>query len=226
MADIAIADYDTLIAEVKTWCARSDSTFSSRFPLFISLTENRIYNGHGQPGEDLYSAPLRTSIMEKSSTITMSTASGTQDSQGDLPSDFLEARSIFRTGDPTGLVYMPPAQWDIQNASAIGGSYPYYYTTKGSKLYVTPGIDGDLTLAYFCRFDPISLSNKNGALLAEHGALYFGACMLYAFSFMRDVQNAAMWLSEYRATIDGLNRTAHAKRRGAQAVRMYARPIG
>ena len=226
MSDIAIADYDTLVAAVKTWAVRSDSTFSAQFPLFVTLAENRIYNGHGQPGDDLYSAPLRTKVMEKSAAVTMSTASGTQDSQGDLPSDFLEARGIFRPTDPVGLVYMPPQQWDIQNASAIGGSPPYYYTTKASTLYVTPGLDGDLTLTYFARFAPVSASNETGALIAEHGAVYFAACMLYAFSFMRDTQNAAMWLNEYRATVDGLNRTAHAQRRGAQATRMYARAIG
>jgi len=226
MSDIAIADYDTLVAEVKTWCARSDSTFSNRFPTFVSLAENRIYNGHGQPGDDLYSAPLRTKLMETSATVTMSTASGTQDSQGSLPSNFLEHRNIYRDGDQTGLVYMPPQKWDVMNAQATAGTYPYYYTVKGSTLYVTPGIDGNLTLEYFCRFDPISTSNKTGAMLVEHGAVYFAATMLYAFSFMRDVPNAGMWLNEYRATIDGLNRTAHAVRRGAQATRMSAKAIG
>jgi len=220
MADVAIADYTTLVSEVKVWAARSDNTFSNRFPVFVTMAENRIYNGHGQPGDDLYSAPLRTSVMESTSTVTMT------DGAGSLPSDFLEARSVFRDGDPVGMLYAAPNKWDVMDASAIVGTNPYYYTIKGSSLYVTPAYTGDVTLSYFRRFDPVTASNIDGPLIQEHGAVYFAATMLYAFGFMRDQQNAALWLNEYRSLVDGLNRTAHAKRRGAQAMRMIARAIG
>jgi hypothetical protein len=221
MSDAAIADYTTLVSEVKVWCARTtDSTFSNRFPVFVTMAENRIYNGHGQPGDDLYSAPLRTSVMETTATVTLT------DGEGTLPADFLEARSIFRDGDPIGMLYAPPDKWDVMNVSAISGSPPYYYTTKGDTLLVTPAYTGDVTLSYFKRFDAVSASNPSGALIAEHGAVYFACVMLYAFAFMRDQENAGVWLNEYRAIVDGLNRTSHAKRRGAQSMRMIARAIG
>ena len=61
MADGIVTDYDTLVARVKVWVARSDTTFSNQFPIIVSLAENRIYNGHGKdPNEPLYSAPLRS----------------------------------------------------------------------------------------------------------------------------------------------------------------------
>jgi hypothetical protein len=63
---MAIADYTTLRAAVLSYAARSDSAFTAMFPTFVSLTEARIYDGAGRPGEDVYSPPLRSRAMEAS----------------------------------------------------------------------------------------------------------------------------------------------------------------
>ena len=36
---MAIADYDSLVAAIKSYAARSDSTFSARIPDFVALAE-------------------------------------------------------------------------------------------------------------------------------------------------------------------------------------------
>lgn len=218
MAD-AIADYDALVSEVKAWCARGDSTFSSRMPMFVSLAENRMYHGHGQMGDPLYSPAIRSRIMEKSADVTMTSGSGS------LPADALDVRRIYRATDRTGIIYAPPAAFSVMNAASGGGS-PYYYTIEGATLRVTPTMDGTLSLLYIRKFDPVTTANKAGPMIQEHGLAYFKALMFYAFAFMQDQDQAGAWLAEYRALVDGINRVSADVRNGAQRVRSTVRAIG
>lgn len=220
MADAAIIDYDRLVSEVKTWCARSDSTFSNRFPVFVALAESRIYLGHGKPGDALYSAPLRSKVMETEGTITLTSGKGT------IPADAVHIRRIFRDGDQEGIIYAPPHLFSTMNASAVNGANPYYYTVEGSTLRVTPSMDTNLSILYYKRFDAITLTNKTGPLIEEHGTLYFKAVMAYAMTFMQDMDGANVWLNEYRAAVDGINKVAGDIRTGAQRVRSVTRAIG
>ena len=220
MADGIVTDYDTLVARVKVWVARSDTTFSNQFPIIVSLAENRIYNGHGKdPNEPLYSAPLRSKVMETTGTVTLASGSG------DLPTDALDIRRIYRASDQVGITYAPPHLWSSLDASASGGN-PYYYTIEEGTLKVTPSYDGDVSLLYFRRFDPITQDNKTGQLIAEHGMIYFAACMFYAYAFMQEDNLAAQWLAEMKAKIDGANGVATSLRNGAQRLRSITRAIG
>lgn len=219
MADGIVTDYDTLVARVKTYVARSDTTFSNQFPLFVALAEQRIYHGNGKPDDDLYSAPLRTKVMETTGTVTLVSGAAA------LPDDALDISRIYRDSDRTGLTFVPPHLWSTLNASAAGGN-PYYYTVEAGTLKVTPSFDGDLSLLYYRKLNAITQDNKTGPLIAEHGMIYLNACMYEAFAFMQEVNLALAWLARYRAALDGANRTSKAIRSSGQRLRSIARAIG
>lgn len=213
---MAISDYDSLRDEVSTWCARSDTTFRNRFETFLELAEDRIYNGAGDAGDPLQTAPLRSQVMQATGTVTL--ASGT----GALPTDLLELRSIHPSGNEVGIDYLPPERFDVAQA-AVTGSYGLYYEVVGSTLNVHPGITGDINIAYFKRFDAINSDNKTGTLLTEHAPIYLSALLFEAYSWMEEVDTALAHLARYRSQVAGANRTAHGKRYGAQSRRIRPR---
>ena len=216
---MAITTYDSLVAEVKAWTARSDSTFSNRFPSFVQMVEDRIYNGSGNPGDPLYSPPLRTRAMETTAEITIT------DGVGTLPADPVDLRGLTRAGDDTGLTYAEPASFKTMDVNA-GAGFPYYYTVEGNTLRVSPSWTGTLTASFTKRLAAITQENQTGELIGLHGLLYFNACMFEAYSFMQEPDLALAWLAKYRSMLDGLNRVASSTRTTATRTRIRARAIG
>lgn len=213
-----ITSYATLVDEVKAWCARSDSTFSARIPVFVALAEDRIYFGNGEPGDPLYSPPLRSKIMEVSTTVTMT------DGLGTLPDDCLEIRRLSRDGDSVGMVYLPPVKFEEQTALTWSGN-PYYHTMEGTTVRTMPAMTGTLDLLYYRQFDPVTSSN-DGPMIQEHGTVYFSAVMYQAMGFMQELELAAGHLAQLRSSISGINRTGAQLRTGGTRVRSAARAIG
>jgi len=219
----AIADYNTLSAEVKAWCARSDSVFSARMPVLVELAEERLYNGHdlGAETSPLWSPPLRTRAMEATASVTVTSGAGT------LPDDMLALRKVTRANDDTGLTYVDPTTYDKQVAAAGGvGGVPALYTVEAATIRLVPSWSGPLTLLYYQRLPAISPDNQTNALIAAHGLAYFQATMFEAFSFMQEPDLALGWLAKYRATVLGINATALATRMGGARARMSIRAIG
>lgn len=215
----AITDYDTLVAEAKAWCARSDQTFSNRFPVFVALAESRIYDGYGQPGDPLYSEPLRSTVMETTGgTVTITSGVGT------LDEDVLAIKSLTRANDQTGLTYITPQLYQTTSANSSAGD-PYFYTIEGRTLRLVPTFTGTLNMVSYNRFDAITSSNTTGPLIQQHGLLYLNGVMIEAMSFMQEVELAGAWLARFRAMIAGINRAA-ADLRTSTRVRSVARPIG
>lgn len=196
-----ITDYDTLVAEVKAFMARTDATFSARFPMFVALAEDRIYNGHGQPGDQLYTPPVRVKQMETEATITIT------DGTGSLPDDVLAPRKVVRSSDQIGITYRAPRDFAVYLAGTQAGT-PAYYTVEGTSLKIAPSWSGDITFSYFARLPAISADNKTGDLLTYYPMAYFNGVMFEAFSFLQDIDLAMAWLARYKATVDGINRTA------------------
>lgn len=203
---MAIADYDSLVAAVKVYAARSDSVFSARIPDFVQFTESRLYEGGGDIGDPTYTAPLRSRAMEvQGGTIAL------VDGVGTIADDVLELRRLYRDGDRVGITYAPPERLSMLEANATG-SYPVYYTVSGSELRAAPAYTGDLLIDYYARYDAITSSNKTGVLMTAHPLLYLEGCLFEAFSFMQDVELAMSHLAKLRGMIAGANRTAAALR--------------
>lgn len=215
---VQITDYDTLAATVKTWCARSDTKFSAQIPTFVSLTEDRIYHGLGDDHSDpLYSAPLRAPKMELSITVAL------VDGVATLPSDFLEARRINRSGDRNGIEYLPPQRFSLEGEYLSLGSLPLYYTTEAETLKVIPTYTGNVQMLYYRKFPAITDGNKVGTLITNYGNLYFSSGMHEAFSWMQEPELALGHIVRYRSQVAGLNRTNHKTRHPGQRHRVHMR---
>lgn len=213
----AITDYDSLSAEIKVWCARSDASFSNRIETFIAFTEQRLYNGQGEQGDPLFCPALNAPEMETDWTVTF--VAGV----ADVPGDMSTMRVVRRLGDDTGLDYLPPKQFWIRDAQVNSTLNPAYYTIEQGKIYVTPSYDGDLQVLYYKKFDAISSDNKTGTLLSKYPLLYLSGCLFEAFSFMQDADLAAGHWERYKSQVTGINASADSIRFGGAPLRKRTR---
>jgi hypothetical protein len=214
---MAITDYDSLIAAVKVYAARSDTTFGNQIETFIGLAEDRIYNGVGDERDQLYSPAVRVKEMSATGTVTITASAGT------VPSGSLGIRRLSRTSDVVGLDYMAPDAFAVRQANPDTGN-PRWYTVEGTQINVAPaGWDGTLNITYYLRPDGITSSNEQNAVLTNYPNLYLGATLFEAFSFLKDGESALAWLMRYRATASGVNRSAAATRHGGGKLRSQPR---
>lgn len=199
---MAIQDYTTLRAAIQAWTARSnDTVFNNQIPTFVELAEDRLYNGAGQAGDSIYSAPLRSKAMEVEGTVTVTDGTGT------LPDEALEIREISVQDQLTGIEFLPPERFRIYANNNTAGT-PLYYTTRGSEIELAPASSVTLDLTYYRKYDAITASNTTGPLLIAHGLIYLECCLYEAFAFMQADDLALAHLIRARGMIDGANRTA------------------
>jgi drug/metabolite transporter superfamily protein YnfA len=218
---MAITEYDGLKAEIQAWCARSDSMMAGRIPAFVGLCEDRIYHGSGAREEDpLYSAPLRSSVMEHTVAVTLT------DGTAPLPADFLDIRRLARDNDQAGLTILPPSRFAVEAEKLQGAGYPVYMTIEGQTLKVAPVFTGDLSLLYYRRFPAITDGNKAGPLLSAYGNIYFAGCLYEAFTWLQDTELAMGHLARFRSAVAGANSADSRHRyRGVPMRVMPRRPI-
>jgi hypothetical protein len=211
---MAVTEYDSLTAAIKIWCARSDSVFSAQVPNFVSMGEDRIYDGYGTKGEASYSPPLRSRHMEATTSIAVTSGSGT------LPDDVIEPRKLYRPGDECGITYITPERWSAVEANSSTGT-PVYYTIEAGTIKVVPSATTTLSMLYYKRHPAITASYKEGPAILAHGNIYLEAALYEAFSFMQAVDMALAHAARCRSLIVGANRSAVAMRfAGPLRVRM------
>jgi len=198
---MAIDSFATLKSAIQTYAVRTDSTFGNMVPTFIEIAEARLYDGAGEPGEDIYSPPLRSSAMEVTGTVTMTSGVGS------LPTTALEIRKIYVNDQKSGISYVTPERFDELNENASAGT-PRYYTVEAGSIKTTPAFTGTINLTYFRRYDAITSSNTTGPLLTAHGTIYLEACLFEAFAFLQETPLAIGHLAKLRSLVQGANRTA------------------
>lgn len=198
-----IADYDSLVAAAKIYCARSDTTFSNMMPVFVAHAEDRLYNGHADDDDNdpLYSPPLRSSVMEASGTLTAAGGLAT------LPDDYLLIRKLVRSGDSLGLTYMPPERVAVAGV-VESSSTPIWFTIEGKTLELIPSWDGDLDITYYRRFDAITSTNQTGPLIIQHGLAYLEAVLIEAFAWMANGDLSVGHAAKLRGLVKGYNRAS------------------
>jgi hypothetical protein len=214
---MSIQDYAGLVEGVQRWCARSDTTFTNRIPDFVALAEDRIYNGSDLEARGpLYSAPLRVNVLEATGTITFT------DGVASLPDRFLGFRKLYRSGDQTGLVYLPPERFEVRNAYSAGAS-PSHFTIEGSSIRVLPSYDGDMSATFWQSVPPLTAEANTNALLTAHPMVYLSATLFEAWTFVQEAELALGHVTRLRSMIDGLNKTATGARTSGGTRRVQPR---
>lgn len=214
---MAITDYDSLVAAVKVYAARSDATFTAQIENFISLAEDRICNGVGDERDPMFSPAVRVKEMSETSTITIVSSAGT------VPAGSLGIRRLSRVSDLVGINYLAPDAFATRYNYPDAGT-PRWYTIEGDQIRVAPaGWAGDISILYYKRPTPISSSNTTNAILTAYPNLYLAAVLFEAFSFQKDGETATGWLARYRSAASGVNRSASATRHGGGKLRTQPR---
>lgn len=202
---MAIDSYATLKSAVQTYTVRPDSVFGNMVPTFVELAEARLYDGAGEPGDDMYSPPLRSSVMEVTGSIAVAAGVGT------LPASALEVRKIYAEDNLSGITYQTPERFEELNANASAGR-PVYYTVEANQIKITPAVTGNLLLAYASRYPAITTSNTTGPLIIAHGTLYLEAVLFEAFTFLQEGDSAKAHFLKFKSLLQGANRTSASMR--------------
>lgn len=215
-----IADFPTLKDAVQNYCARSDTKFGNMVETFVAFAEDRIFNGAGKRGDQLFSSPLRVKEMEKTTTRATD-ATGL----AYLPDRCLLVRSVEVDGQKYTLKYMSPDKFAAWGTLPVTGS-PQYYTVEGVSLKVIPAGVTNLRILYYEQPAALRVDSPTHDVLVAYPMIYLSATLFEAFTWMREVESAVAHLAKAKASIDGANRTAADMRILSGAMSSGFEPIG
>lgn len=186
---MALTSYSTLKTAVANYLGRSDLT--TQIPDFITLAELRL------------SREIRTRKLLKS--VTTSTAVG--DSTVEIPSDFLEMRDLYLSGNPRiSLTYNSPSAF-TRNADAETSGKPSFYTMLGQEFEFAPVPDKVYTveLLYYFKPTPLSDSVASNEFLANYPDALLYATLSEAEPYLMNDARIQVWASLYDRAINNIN---------------------
>jgi hypothetical protein len=186
---MALTSYTTLKTAVANYLGRSDLT--TQIPDFITLAELRL------------SREIRTRKLLKS--VTTSTAAG--DSTVEIPSDFLEMRDLYLSGNPRiSLTYNSPSAF-TRNADAETSGKPSFYTMLGQEFEFAPVPDKVYTveLLYYFKPTPLSDSVASNEFLANYPDALLYATLSEAEPYLMNDARIQVWASLYDRAINNIN---------------------
>jgi hypothetical protein len=191
---MAIATYNDLKTTIANYLGRSDLT--SVIPDFITLAETRLQRD------------LRTRLMLKSATATMTAA----DSTVGLPTDFLEMRNLFIQGSPRVTVsYLTPSAFS-RDARAQESGKPVYYTVIGQELQFAPIPDTAyvLEMLYFYKPTVLATGNQSNVFLANYADALLYASLAEAEPYLMNDARIQTWAGLYDRAVININNTDEA----------------
>lgn len=193
---MTIATYADLKTAAANWLLRSD--LPSRIPEFITLAESRI--NYGSMEAPFQSDPLRIRAMETSADLTISAQAVA------LPTRYLQAKRIYLNTNPVS--YVVPTDEQTFWSSYLGASTgrPRAFIAEGEYFKFGPSPDATYTgkLLYYQGFAALSGDSDTNWLLTNAANAYLAGTLLEAFKFMRNTEQAAIWLNSFTGTINAL----------------------
>jgi hypothetical protein len=188
---MSLSTYSDLQTSIANYLARSDLT--SQIPDFITFAENRLRR------------ELRIRQMLKSVT----TATVSNDSTIELPSDFLQVRDFVVVTNPlTPLSYSSPsALSNDPRASEVG--VPKSYTILASEFQVAPVPDGVYTvkLLYFAAPAYLSSTNTSNVFLTKAPDALLYASLIEAEPYLMNDARINTWGTMYDRAISSLTKS-------------------
>lgn len=172
----AIETYDDLKDEIADWIDRDDLT--AKIPAFIAMCEAQ------------FDSRLRTVDQE------VSTAIAINEENTDLPSDFLELRSIYVDGTDANA----PATVAIV-ANAI-------------RVSPVPTEAVTVNLDYFAKLTPLSSTNQSNWLLARYPNSYLYGALYFAEAFNDNPTRASQWKGLFDEQVEQIAKEGKSKRYG------------
>lgn len=133
-----------------------------------------------------------------------------------LPSDFLQLRSIrFNTDPVVEPEYVTPNYMEVLRASFRGASgTPRYYTIVGTQILFERVATGspELELMHYVKVPTIISTDPNNtnALLLEHPDIYLYGSLIHAEVYLKNDARLTTWAALYGAATSALQRTDRA----------------
>ena len=203
MADLRIVDYASLLAQVAEHLNRQDMT--DQIPVAV------------QHAEEMFNDEIRWRKMLAH--VVTDDVGETDEAYENLPSDFLELKSIRFNTDPVVVPdYLNPRQLEQYRAAHFDeGGTPFHYTIVGTQLLFdrVPTDDPELDLLYYAQIPALNATNPtSNLLLDEHPGIYLYGTLLHMEPFLKNDARLATWTALYQSRRDQLHR---ADRRAEQA---------
>jgi len=203
---MALTTYAELQTAIANWLGRpGDTVVTDNDDDWITLAEQRIYYGSGEPGDPIHSPAVRCRLMETAADIAI-------DAQEEsLPAGWLGARRVYINTDPIkALQFMPPTDFWNRWLGSVSGE-PDAFTIEGDSIFFGPTPDGAYTVKtrFWTKFS--ALSGAVNALFTAapnlwlYGSLIEAAIYGVAPRGMSPDQATAHWCRLLRATAQGLN---------------------
>jgi hypothetical protein len=197
---MSITNYAELQAAVGNWLARGD--LAPQIPDFIALAEQRIFYGSDDP--NLPSPPLRIRAMEQTTDPAAYVTTPNVATLA-LPTGFLEARALWLATTPVrDLDFVTQKHLAAEWAGpAAGRPRVYSFTGDALRFGPTPDAAYGVSLSYYRKFDPLSVTPSNW-ILANAPGIYLYAALLEAQPFVMNDERLAVWAALYGAAARAL----------------------
>lgn len=193
---MSITTFTELKTALDNWSHRSN--VAARLEEFIALCEADMQ--------------VRAKLVNFEASANVAVVAGS----GDLPADFVGARSLYWDGNlDTPLEYVTPDRFDaLRNSS---GDTPGYYTIRGGKLLVNEGATGTAVMSYHAKFTALSAGSPSNAILASFPDAYLWGSLKQLAIYTRN--------ANLLTTADGEFERALARMRTQDKQRKYAGPL-
>lgn len=184
---MALTTYTELQDGVKRWLWDRED-LASRIPEFIALAESD-FNDELQVGD-----------MEATTTITLTSGSGS------LPADYLIWRRVIDNIQPNCPLEWADPNWADDRYYALGNipAPTRFFTVIGNTIKTYPSCANNLTLTYYQKIPPLSVSNPSNWLLARKPGVYLYGALMHAAPFLDDDERAQTWGALRKVEMDSL----------------------
>lgn len=203
---MALSTYDDLRFAVAAWLNRDD--LEPTIPDLITMAEAR------------FARDLRTHQMQTVATLDCVAGEDTVD----LPTDWLETKSLRLVSPNTSLEYLAPEDMAAVYPAADSGA-PQHFNVLGSTIKLAPVPDDayEIEIRYFAKVPALSDTAQTNWLLSAHPSLYLFATMAEACTFIVDDERAPLWESKYSAELASLRRADAVASMSGSTLRMRSR---
>lgn len=172
-------NYGELKSAVKGYLHRSD--IDAMLPVWLALTEQRIYTGEAN------SPPLRIAAMDCKAILTSYTR----------PADFLEARLVHEYGcEDRRMDLRPLADLPVSRKA---------YAWDGQSIALSPDQSLPIGLHYTARFAPLENDADTNWLLTNAPNVYLSSMLVEAARWSRDDALGAREAANYASAVSALH---------------------
>lgn len=175
------------------------------------LAADKIYRAIGR-AEAVFNRELRVPQMETEYEFSVTAE------QTDLPSDFLQLRTVYQEGSPDSpLRSMSPA--GLRNLFMGISGTPCAYALENRRIMIAPVGNTTLTILYYARVPALTDSNPSNWLIDEYPDIYLHYTLSILFNKTGDSERAALNLGIAQDLIEQANATGRKARWGAGPLR-------